>query len=176
MNDYLKLLEKFKSSKKLVTIFSDLEAPSTCSVGYLHELDENWLALAHISPEGIEDGYVFRKMENVFRIDVGGKYEKKVENLYSQNLVRHENLYLKNEKGILIAAITEAIRTKKMVAINVMDGEDVVGHICLLSETFIIIERFTEFGEKDGQTVVPIEAITKLNYDNLDLRCINAEI
>ncbi len=173
MNDYLKLLEMLKSSQRLVSVFSDIEEPSTCSVGYIHQFDECWMAMAHITPEGFEDGYIFRKIENIFRIDFDGVYEKKVEYLQNQNLKKHEQLNLCSEKGIFVAAMNEAMRTKKMMAINVLGGDDVIGSVYSISESFVTMQKFTDFGDEDGLTVIPLEVITKFNYDNLDLRSIN---
>ena len=133
MNDYLKLLEMLKSSQRLVSVFSDIEEPSTCSVGYIHQFDECWMAMAHITTEGFEDGYIFRKIENIFRIDFDGVYEKKVEYLQNQNLKKHEQLNLCSEKGIFVAAMNEAKRTKKMMAINVLGGDDVIGSVYSIS-------------------------------------------
>ena len=58
----------------------------------------------------------------------------------------------------------------KMVSINIGGDEDIVGCIESLDNNFMKIKRFTEFGLEDGTTLIHINDVCKLNYDNLDLR------
>lgn len=56
------------------------------------EISESHFLLAHISPQGIYDGFIVKSLENVFEIKYDGKYEKKISNLYQLQNQSHKKV------------------------------------------------------------------------------------
>ncbi len=40
--------------------------------------------IKHITPHGLADGYILKKIDSVMHLEISGQYEKKIEKLYSK--------------------------------------------------------------------------------------------
>ena len=53
----------------VVAVYCDRTQPCKCSVGYIRYVNESHIVLKHIDPNGLEDGYVLRNFDDIYRID-----------------------------------------------------------------------------------------------------------
>ncbi|WP_044640221.1 hypothetical protein [Risungbinella massiliensis] len=83
-------LRELIESEQLVEIYTDLSDISTCYLGKVLKVSEEYLLLAAISRHGKYDGYSLHKVENVFQVNTDSQYiQKRVQKLYTLEAPNH---------------------------------------------------------------------------------------
>lgn len=90
-NHILSVLKRSHEESLMVSVYSDRNEPEGFSAGFIDSLSAEQFVLKHVTPEGIQDGYIIRRTEDVFRVDAGGEYERRLELLYTLQKQRHED-------------------------------------------------------------------------------------
>lgn len=169
-NDILACLKNAKRNGHVVSLHSDPTNQSRCVVGYIDQIDDAWIRLKAISPEGENAGYEVRPLDAIFRVDVNGIYENKIEYLL-QNI---DNIYQKNDltysvgiDGILITTLKEAKEKKLIVTLWTEDEDDsIIGLIDKVNESTVNILSIDDYGKKDGLILITIDEIVSIDCDN----------
>jgi hypothetical protein len=66
---YISILERSIKEGLVVSVYSNQYELEKCSVGYIETLSSEQFVMKHITPEGISDGYIVRRLDDIFRID-----------------------------------------------------------------------------------------------------------
>lgn len=171
MND--KILKDLKNVRKVVSIFVDRNNKEKCCTGYLSYFDDEGIIINYITSGGEFDGYGWRKKDDIYRIDVNGKYEEKLQLLYNLKKQKNINIELENKSGYLKSLIDFAFLNKEVVEISVDEldeQESIIGIIKeILEDDIMSITQIDEFGEKNGISYIYISDIIKLDCGGVDL-------
>lgn len=169
-------LKKAIKDCSVVSVFSNRCAPDKCSVGLIERVTDKQVLIKHITEYGMYDGYIIRRLEDVFRVDISGQYEKRLYRLYKLHGQKHDNL-LTNRIGkqydLFREALIAAQREKYAVSINIDDtGEqdDITGWVRDISEEEASVSKITFDGDEDGESIFALSDIVKLNCDCEDER------
>ncbi|MBI2601461.1 MAG: hypothetical protein HYW48_00245 [Deltaproteobacteria bacterium] len=161
------VLEKAKENNELVSVYSDPTHPSRCSVGYVDCVDDNFVRLRAIARNGKHDGYVVRNVPSIFKVDIGGEYEKKI--------VMLKNFKFKDinlgacTSNILLETLKDAKKNKGCITIFFGESDDsVVGIVKGANHQTVEIHNLKENGETDGIIFVKFEAINSVNVNSED--------
>lgn len=76
------ILEKSRNEKEILSLYTNKEDTERFSVGYILGLCEKYCIIALISPSGLYDGYRVIDINEIYKIEYGGDYEKKLKKLY----------------------------------------------------------------------------------------------
>ena len=96
----IKELIKIKENNDIVSIFCDEDDTSMFLEGYIYAIGRQDFLIKHITPHGLSDGYILKKIDSVMHLEISGRYEKKIEKLYSKKNQRHIDLKLQDKVSL----------------------------------------------------------------------------
>ena len=73
----IKELIKIKENNNIVSIFCDEDDTSMFLEGYIYAIGRQDFLIKHITPHGLADGYILKKIDSVMHLEISGQYEKK---------------------------------------------------------------------------------------------------
>lgn len=168
MNDkiYEDLLE-FQKNKKIISIFRDTEDTEKFNVGYIIAIDDFNTIIQHISPNGMYDGYNLIKTGDIYQICYNGKYENKIQYLYSMQAQKHSDIVFSNE-NLAIDLLTFSKQNNLIVSLELHSSGiyNIQGIVLEINDDNVLIEQITDYGENDGVTRIDIECISKIVCDS----------
>ena len=71
-------LLRAKKDKVVVSVYFSEEDNEACATGHVLDASEDGVTLEHFTADGGPDGKVLVRMDNVFMVDVDGRYERKI--------------------------------------------------------------------------------------------------
>ena len=134
---------------KMVTLYSTDLSDEYIS-GFILEYNEEELMFASVDFHGNNDGFVWLRVDGVYRIDYDSKYEKKLLYLYELNNQKHKSIeFESNTFSLLESLLIWAKKHKKMVSIDFGESDVVLcGYVQNVKKQIIkIVDR----GECDLQ-------------------------
>lgn len=172
-------LKLSQSEEKTISVFSDSSDPGNCSCGYIDHLSGSLFIMKHISPEGLNDGYIVRKIDDIIRVDYYGSYEKKIQLLYKLQKQNHgrllEHLNISSSSNLFVEVFLKAKEKKLLVSLSLdEDQEAITGFVKNVDQDSLTASVFklSDQGEFDGVTSFSIEDVDKVNCDTSDERTI----
>lgn len=168
----LNFLNRSMESREIISVFTDREQPEKCSVGIVAAVSQEQVLINHITPLGRYDGYVVRRIDNIFGVDIDGQYEQKLEILYNLQAQTHPqilNRKISAEDNIFLEVLNRAQECDLIVNVCVDDSEtqeSIIGFVKNISDIDVVINRVSENGRYDGEIVFLIADIVKLNCDS----------
>lgn len=172
-NHILLYLERSKKKGVMVSAFSNRHQPDKCSTGFIEEISNEQFIMKHVAPEGVYDGYIIRRINDIFRIDFNGKYEKRLALLYNLQVQHHKGTLknkLNEDSNLFIAALVFAQNNNLIVRVCIDETEmqeDIVGFVKKVHDN-VIISRITNEGLADGESIFRTSDIIKINIDSSD--------
>lgn len=171
MNSDIRLaLKKAKRSGHIVSVHSDPSNQASCAVGYVDQIDDTWIRLKAISIDGENAGYEIRSLDDIFRIDINGAYEKKIGYLRKNTgkIFREVDLSAPIETdGILLSTLKEAQKKKMVITIWTEDEDDsIVGSIDHINENTVKILSIDDYGKEDGFILISIDEIVSVDCNS----------
>ncbi len=157
---------KFKEAKKLVSVYSDTYDTERFSVGYIMAMDDSHIIIKHISPQGLYDGYILKRTEDIYQINYSGKYEAKILNLYNTQTMKHTDTNFSDE-NLVIALLKLANQDNLIVSLELHSSGiyDNQGIVLEANAENVLMEKITDFAESDGYVSFDIGCITKIACD-----------
>lgn len=162
----------FKKNKELICVYSDETDTESFAAGYVVGVSDDDIILYHLTPIGNYDGYLLLSINNIFLTEYNTKYSKKL-NYISENL-SNQNLHYFDDENLKSCLLKYAYDNTLIVEVQLINSglNDVVGKVNSFNKETVIIDKYTEYGEKDGQAVFNILDITRLSCDNEEERII----
>lgn len=169
-----KILDDARKNENVVSIFTNRNSPEKCCVGFV-ECHDNGVIIKHITPFGLYDGFYWRRVNDIYRIDIDGKYETDLKRLYLLQKQKHDlSNSLETYTNSLTLLLNFASETQKIAEICIDESEtqeDIVGTICYdPTVNYLKINRISNLKKKDGTTFISISDIIKCNVDAEDNR------
>ena len=75
---FVQELLRAKKNDVPVSVYFSPEDREACATGYVLEANDDGVTLRHFTTDGAPDGKVLIRMDAVFMVDVGGRYQTKV--------------------------------------------------------------------------------------------------
>lgn len=162
-----KLFEKFKQEKKVVSIYNDSSDTGRCWTGFISEVDDDHVLMAHCTSHGFYGGFVLHDLDGIFNVEEGTSYEKKIQKLYELRKQNHPVLSMDLSAGLLEALLACAQREKMFVSIDLVedDAYPPTGLVEDVKEDVICLKKFTDAGEDDGFAYIKKEDVHLLTVD-----------
>lgn len=162
----IEILKKCFEDHKVISIYYDREDTCRHLTGYIAAFNEDEVAVQHITPNGLYDGFIVIHMNEVYEFNYDGRYEKKVEELYFKKKQSHSNFEI-DQSQILFSVLAFAQTEKLIVCVELQDSF-LTGYISMYDDEWIDIEALTEFGEYDGVQKVRLDEIYIFSVDTVD--------
>lgn len=165
------LLKRSMNENIIVSVFSNTNQPETCSVGYVEAITKDQVIIKDVTNTGLTAGYVIRKLENVFRIDIDGMHEQKMHKLYKMQKQSHVSILkykIDIEANIFMEILKISHNLGLVVRICVDESdiqEDIIGLVKEVSGNEVVISRIDEYGLADGESAIMLDDVVLLNCD-----------
>lgn len=169
-SNFIRLLKRSMNENIMVAVYSNKNRPDTCSVGYVDSITKDMVLIKHVTPHGLTDGFVIRRLEDVFRIDINGQYENKLQRLYFLQEQSHHAItsQLNSEVDLFVGILNISQKFGKVVDVCIDDTEsqaDIVGFVKEVKENEVIISQISEYGFANGESSLMIDDIVKISCD-----------
>lgn len=171
MSEIYKLLSSLLSSGKLVSLHYDPRNMSACSVGYVDALDQEYVRLKAISSYGSDAGYEIRRIDEIFKVDIDGAYEKKLSflRMNAQSIFDDQTLPppADKQKSLLDASLEQAMALRLITVVWCADSADsIIGYVKAMISDSITIESIDEMGRPDGEVLLAKNTIESIDCNS----------
>ncbi len=175
-NSFLSYLRKSKEENTIVSVYTNANEPDRFSAGVIEVISIEHFIMKHVTLEGLYDGYIIRRFDDIFRIDFNGQYEQRLSLLYRLQNQHHPN-FLKNEvdedTNLFLAALLAAQESLIVTRVSIDetgDQDDIVGFVQGINDSGIIVSEISFEGLADGESVFMIDDIVKMHCDSVEER------
>ena len=164
-----KLLEKFKQEKNVISIYNDSSDTGNCWTGFVSEVDDDYVLIAHCTDHGFYGGFCIHEIEGIYNIEQGTSYEKKIQKLYELRKQSHPVLLLDTNVDLLDALLDYAKWEELFISIDLIEGDSFppTGLIEELTDDYICLKNITSSGETNGFSYIKREDIHTLFVDSM---------
>ena len=135
----IKELIKIKENNNIVSIFCDEDDTSMFLEGYIYAIGRQDFLIKHITPHGLADGYILKKIDSVMHLEISGQYE----------------ICMNNKYIVSIEMIQD-------------DECPIKGVINKIDDNKVIVSKLTEYGEDDGEAILKKENIDTISFLGVD--------
>lgn len=158
-------LERSLKSGEVISVYCDRDNPQCHLTGFVQHYNDSELLLSHITPYGEYDGYVLLRIGDIFRVDSGGDYEKKIKALYHIKKQSHRDICFSSEE-ILFTLLDFAAENDLAVTLN-FENTSVSGFVGSSGEK-AEINVVDEYGRNQGISVVDVNEVVYFSVDTVD--------
>lgn len=149
---------------KLIGIYTNCEDLNSFSVGYILYMDKNAYIFYELSPYGKFDGYSYRLIEDIIKIEEDSKYLNNIQKLvdyYKENI--NYEVFNKSKSSIL-KFLDYIESSNKICSIQSCNSEifDVVGFIKKYNKNSIEIQQVDSNAVEDGIIKIKLDDIEKI--------------
>ena len=168
------ILDYAIKNESVVSIFTNRNDPEKCCVGFVGCHDRG-VIIKHITPMGLYDGFYWRRVDDIYRIDIDGKYESDIKKLYLLQGQKHDLLnYAETDSDSLAILLKYASQKQKIIDICIDESEtqeEIVGNVFYDSTMdFLKINRIDNLKRNNGITFINMSDIVKCCVDAEDNR------
>lgn len=155
------LINRF-SKQSVVSVFCDSLNPDKHLTGWICASSENVVMIKHISPRGLYDGFILVQSDDIYRIDVDGKYEQKMRYLYKAKKQEHPHFLIEED---LYTSLLLFCKTQELIiSLELADGI-LSGFVVAFDDECITMKLVDNYGDSNGQTVVINSEIVSISAD-----------
>lgn len=168
------LIQKLIDLKEIALIYTDQEDTLKFSAGCINECSENEIIMHYIDPYGYDDGIAVVCIEDIFKIEYGSKYCRKLQIL--NNIRKGEiDSVEPGAENLFLSVLEYAMKTKKILDIEILSSkeEDAVGYVNSIEKGIVTIALITSYGEKDGCMSIKLDDITHVVCNSCDEKVLN---
>ncbi|MEG1193480.1 MAG: hypothetical protein RSG50_09685, partial [Clostridia bacterium] len=83
------VLHRSTSSGEVLCIYCDNANTNTFSAGIIQDSDEAFVLINHLTPDGDYDGYMLRRIDDIYLIESNNKYALSLCKMYAQKEKKH---------------------------------------------------------------------------------------
>lgn len=157
-----RIIEKELGNLTIASFYFNKEDASSHLTGFVHHYNENELLIAHITSRGEYDGFVLKRMEDLFRIEYNGEYEKKIHQLYLLKKQSHPIVEC-NEEDILFPLLNFAQKKQFLITLK-LESDEVTGFVEEYDD-YIHLLVVDENGNENGKSIVNIDDVLAFACD-----------
>jgi hypothetical protein len=168
---FYEVLKQQQEKEKLVCVYHGDDGHDKFDVGFVESLTTTNLTLLSVSPRGEFDGRVIMHLDDLNRVEMDDRYSRKIELLhqYRGSIFKTEDhVNPQSRTDDLMAQLKTAAEAHEVGSIEDVKGNSVTGFIAEVGEDYVVIEALTQLGEPDGQSVVNLEDVSRVQIGARD--------
>lgn len=152
--------------KEIVSIYMAPETESSWC-GYVRAVDEDYVLLNCVDPNGLYDGYRVLEIDDITRIDYGGKYEKMIETLTSKKQSKKHSMIDIVGNDVLVSLLNHAMEHQLLMIAQLQGCDDTIPYFIPTKIGEVITGQIYDiYGQTDGNTCFLLEEIEELGCDS----------
>lgn len=169
----LDILKEICNNKEMASLYTNRNNVDCFIFGQVLCVNELYLAISAVSPDGFFDGIIMKTVQSVFRIEKESQYSKKMAallKLAGRNCPSlAENCFLDND-NIMGSLLRYAMKTNGVVALELEDSgiDNVIGTIIDVENAICKILQIDPYGFEDGICFCQLDSITQISLMSQD--------
>lgn len=165
------VLEQAKTGEKIVCLYSNPYSDKFAA-GFVEAISENHVVLRHLTSHGRYDGWVLRELEDLCRIEYGGRYEETLLSLFRARGQNHPTFLPSTDEATDLKSeiLLCAQRNDLAVIIDTGSDTDSWGFVKSVETTTVTIEKFNAEGHIDSESVIELEHVGRVTVDDEDMQ------
>lgn len=163
-----KILQDCVNSKKIVSLYFNRDSPFSHLTGRVLQTNDTELLIAHISAHGYYDGFILKQVNDLYRIDMDGKYEQKIERLYCEKSQSHPLICLDAPNRPLLLALLEYAKQNSLIVSVEFDDACLSGFLESATPDAIDLHLVDEYGATCGISHLYISEVSTIAVDTDD--------
>ncbi len=168
------ILQKSKENKEIISIWQ-YNSDKGSLVGYITEINEEYIGFRHYTRFGKPDGIIFIRLQNIKNVDFNDDYIKVMECLieYSDIIDKPSNfaIHLNQSENWQFSAVLQLHNAQdQMASFEINGNEFFSGFVKDLSNEDFILNCVAKNGEDLGTSLFKIEDITEVRVNDIDDR------
>ena len=168
------ILQKSKENKEIIAIWQ-YNSDKGSLVGYITEINDEYIGFRHYTRFGKPEGIIFIKVENIKNVDFNDDYIKVMECLiqYSDIIDKPSNfaINLNQSENWQFSAILQLYNNQdQMASFEINGNEFFTGFVKDLSDQDFILNCVAKNGEDLGTSLFKIEDVTEVRVNDIDDR------
>ena len=168
---FYEVLKQQQEKEKLVCVYHGDDGHDKFDVGFIESLTPTTLTLLSVSPRGEFDGRVVMHLDDLNRIEMEDRYSRKIELLhqYRGSIFKSEDHVNPNARtDDLMAQLARAAEEHDVACVEDIKGNAVTGFVAEVGDDFVMIEALTQLGEPDGQAVINLDEVSRVQVGARD--------
>ncbi len=156
-------LKNICKKMNFVSIYSNFDDTEKFIYGKVLCVNEDEVLIYMLSPNGDYDGILVQQTADIFRVEYGGDYERKMKALSSDYDLPNFDCPV-DESDIGFSILKNAFDTKEIVSIELLNSGiyDLIGVVEEIDENNCKIKQYNDYGCEDGYSIVNLCDITKI--------------
>lgn len=165
-------LQRARDSGDFVSIYCDARRPQGAVQGFVDFVSHDSFLVRVVNSHGLYDGFAWRLVEDVFRVEIGGEYEQKVAYLFAAREQNHPPFLppLDVSSDLQRETLEAAKRHELLVRIEILEKDWRDGWVESVDEETLCLKMVDCWGHQDGECVVDLETFAKINCDSANLQ------
>ena len=168
------ILQKSRENKEIISIWQ-YNTDKGSLVGYITEINEEYIGFRHFTRFGKQDGIIFIKVANIKNVDFNDDYVKVMECLieYSDIIDKPSDftINLNQAENWQFNAILQLHKAKdQMASFEINGSEFFTGFVKDISDEDFILNCIAKNGEDLGTSLFKIEDVTEVRVNDIDDR------
>lgn len=156
--DMKKRLERYINTEKLISVYTDADDTSSFTLGFIIQIDDEFILMNMINKFGEEDGFSLINLDDIFSYDDDKLYSGKVLKLYTmKNQVRKQIDDLEN--STINNLLKYAQNNNYLVEVN----EDIIGFVNYFSDDILELNLVDIYAQKLGMACIDINNINVID-------------
>ncbi len=168
---FYEVLKQQQEKEKLVCVYHGDDGHDKFDVGFIESLTPTTLTLLSVSPRGEFDGRVVMHLDDLNRIEMEDRYSRKIELLhqYRGSVFKTEDHVNPNARADdLHAQLVRAVEDHEVASVEDIKGNAVTGFVAEVGDDFVVIEALTQLGEPDGQAIINLDEVVRVQLGARD--------
>lgn len=169
----LSRIQEAASAQDFVALYLYKDDPEVFIFGKVVACDENHFILSTLTQNGFWDGYMLRRTGKVFKVERGGRYERKMNVLSRVRATREKDHPLSVAANVDLKRqlLDTAAAGGHVIGLGVEDSDPLVcGAVVGMKDGLLSIALLDEYGGDDGLVVLHLEDIDYVELHSLECR------
>lgn len=151
-----KRIERYIGTDTLISVYTDVNEPDKYTLGFLLQIDDDFLLMNKVNRFGEEDGFCINNLDVIFAFDDDKLYSGKIKKLMTlKNQIRTEIKEL--DQTVIISLVKFAKDNHFLIEIN--EDNSYIGFVAFYSEEIIELELVDIYAQRIGTACIATENI-----------------
>ena len=163
-----KILQDCIRTQKVASLYFDKDNPFSHLTGRILQIRQNEVLIAHISMHGCYDGYILKRIDDLYRVDVDGKYERKIGQLYSIKSQSHRPICIDAADHSMLPVLLNFAKKARLIVTFEFADECLSGFVEAVRHETIDLRIVDEYGDICGIAQLLASEVSTVSVDTDD--------
>lgn len=171
MKEITKQIQESYKNQEVISIYINKRKKELFSVGIVIAYTEEEVLIQSINIYGENDGYILRRIKDIYKIMLNDKYTKSIKQLY---LYKKQTTEIITEpiKSLYMYILQKAQRERIVISIQDTQSKSMYCRVENIEDTNIEITKINLYGKIYAKKIYGIQEIRKINCYSKEEECI----